>query len=288
MNILILGASGMAGHTIALYMLQKGHRVTTFSRKPIAIGNHISGDVTNTELLEQIILNVRFDAVINCVGMLNESCNQALAKAIYVNSYLPHKLAELAQQSSTSFIHMSTDCVFSGQTAPYVESSIPDGPTYYDRTKALGEPQDQNSLTFRNSIIGPDMNADGIGLFNWFMRQDTDKELQGYTKAIWSGVTTLTLARAMELAIVQQLKGLYHLVYQESINKYELLQLFNKHFKNNRQRIIPTADVSVDKTLINTRKDFPFEVPDYEKMIVEMKDWIKLHPSLYPHYNLIN
>ena len=101
---------------------------------------------------------------------------------------------------------MSTDCVFSGKTGGYDESSLRDGETFYDRSKALGELENQKDLTFRNSIIGPDLNEEGIGLFNWFMKQTG--EINGYTKAMWTGVTTLTLAKAMESAVQQGLTGL--------------------------------------------------------------------------------
>ena len=33
MKVLVLGAAGMAGHTIALYFKEQGHEVTAFSRK---------------------------------------------------------------------------------------------------------------------------------------------------------------------------------------------------------------------------------------------------------------
>ena len=81
---------------------------------------------------------------------------------------------------------MSTDCVFSGKSAPYSEDSARDGVTFYDRTKALGEMNDNKNLIFRNSIIGPDMKKNGIGLFNWFMKQKGT--INGFTGAIWTGV----------------------------------------------------------------------------------------------------
>lgn len=177
---------------------------------------------------------------------------------------------------------MSTDCVFSGKAAPYSENSIRDGETFYDRTKGLGEIDSPRHLTFRNSIIGPDLKEHGIGLFNWFMKQNGP--INGYTGAIWTGVTTLTLAKAMERAAMEGTTGLYHLVNPVSINKFDLLQLFNKHFKDNQITINPSSLVNLDKTLINTRNDFSYKVPSYEEMIIEMKDWIYAHKKLYPHY----
>jgi dTDP-4-dehydrorhamnose reductase len=177
---------------------------------------------------------------------------------------------------------MSTDCVFSGKTGGYSETSFRDGETFYDRSKALGELENNKDLTFRNSIIGPDMSERGIGLFNWFMKQEG--QINGFTKAIWTGVTTLTLAKAMEQALKENLTGLYNLVNNEDISKFELLKLFNKYMKDDRIEILPSDKLSLDKSLINNRTDFSYNVPSYETMVAEMKEWIENHKNLYPHY----
>jgi len=126
------------------------------------------------------------------------------------------------------------------------------------------------------------MNESGIGLFNWFMKQNS--EINGFTKAIWTGVTTITLAKAMERAIEVNLTGLKNLVNNQNISKFELLSLFNKHFLDSSVTIHRKDDLSVDKTLITKRDDFDFIVPSYEEMVIEMKDWVYSHKDIYPHY----
>ena len=281
MKFLVLGATGMAGHTIAIYLMERGYDVTTYSRIPFPYGKNINGDLMDLAFLKSL-LTKNYDAVINCIGMLNTACDQDPSKAVYLNSYLPHYLADQLKDSPTKLIHMSTDCVFSGNSGPYSEKSFPDGKTLYDRTKALGEIDDNKNVTFRNSIIGPDLNKDGIGLFNWFMKQTGP--INGYSSAIWTGVTTLTLAKAMEKAASEPLTGIYHLVNNTSISKLNLLKLFNEAFKDNQITISPCYSVNVNKTLVNNRNDFSFEVPSYEQMIMEMKEWIATHQNLYPHY----
>nr|WP_263324027.1 sugar nucleotide-binding protein [Neobacillus sp. Marseille-Q6967] len=281
MKFLVLGATGMAGHTISLYLHEKGHEVTAFSRTSFPFCENITGDIMNSPLLKRILLK-NYDVIINCIGLLNEACDREPSKAVYLNSYLPHLIVELLKNTHTRLIHMSTDCVFSGLSAPYSEKSFPDGKTFYDRTKALGEINDNKNLTFRNSIIGPDMSKDGIGLFNWFMKQKGN--INGYTGAIWTGVTTLTLAKAMEKAAFEGITGLYHLTNNIPISKMELLKLFNEKFRTNEINIFPYDSVRIDKTLHNNRNDFSFKVPSYEQMILEMKEWIYNHKNLYPHY----
>lgn len=282
MKLLILGASGMAGHVIAIYLKEQGHEVTTLTRKSFPYCENIIADVSDLSIVSEVIEYGNYDAVINCIGILNQFAEENKQQAVFLNSYLPHYLSFITKETKTKVIHMSTDCVFSGKSGGYTESSIRDGETFYDRSKALGELENDKDLTFRNSIIGPDINENGIGLFNWFMKQDG--EINGFTKAIWTGVTTITLAKAMERALHENLTGLYNLVNNQSVSKLDLLKLFNKHMNEKPINVLPSDAVNVDKSLINTRKDFSFVVPSYEQMVIEMKDWIIKHKVLYSHY----
>ena len=282
MKVLVLGGTGMAGHTISMYFKEAGHDVTAFSRSKVEYCNNINGDITDFQNLKKIIIEGQYDAVINTIGILNQDAEDNKSNAVLLNSYLPHFLSDTTKDMKTKIIHMSTDCVFSGKTGGYSETSFRDGETFYDRSKALGELENNKDLTFRNSIIGPDMSERGIGLFNWFMKQEG--QINGFTKAIWTGVTTLTLAKAMEQALKENLTGLYNLVNNETISKYELLKLFNKYMKNNEIEVVLSDNLSIDKSLINNRTDFSFEVPSYETMVAEMKEWIDNHNEFYPHY----
>lgn len=282
MKILVLGATGMAGHMIAIYLKKSGHEVTAFSRREFKYCDNIIGDISNFNFLRKVIEEENYDAVINAIGILNQDAEDDKSLAVLLNSYLPHFLSNITKNMKTRIIHMSTDCVFSGLTGGYTETSFRDGETFYDRSKSLGELENNKDLTFRNSIIGPDCNKNGIGLFNWFMKQDG--QISGFTKAIWTGVTTLTLAKAMEKALEENLTGLYNLVNNENISKFELLKLFNKYMKDDVITILPSDKVSLDKSLINNRNDFLFIVPSYEMMVVEMEEWIENHKELYPHY----
>lgn len=284
MKILVLGASGMVGHLITRYFIEKGYDVTGFSRGESREWKSIIGDARDPEVIRSVLHNEIYDVVINCIGVLNQSVDRNLKDGIYLNSYLPHYVADLLRETPSKLIHLSTDCVFAGNTGPYDENSICDGISYYGRTKALGEVIDDRNLTFRMSVIGPDRNIDGMGLFHWFMRQE--HKIRGYTRAMWTGVTTLTLAEAMEHAIQEDLCGLYHLVNSTSISKYELCLMFNQYFRDGSIEIEPYDGVVLDKTLINNRSDFSFHVPCYECMIAQMREWGSLHREDYSFYNI--
>lgn len=282
MRILVLGAGGMAGHVVSLYLRQQGHTVDTLSARNKLDGATQLVDVTDRQRLVKALNAEDYDAVINCIGLLVQQSEDRKDLATYLNSHLPHFLEYHFKNTGTKVIHLSTDCVFSGKNAPYSEDSEYDGELFYDRSKALGEIINDKDLTFRMSIIGPDMQINGTGLFNWFYAQEGD--IYGYTGAIWSGITTIELARGINAALEQKLTGLYHLVPQDSISKYNLLKVFKDTFDRNDITVLANDKINLDKTLVNTRKDFRFKVSDYTKMVHEMKKWIAAHPELYRHY----
>lgn len=284
MKILVLGVSGMVGHTIALYLKEQGHNVLGFARHEVSFIPCIAGNATDIDALRALISHGSFDSIINCIGILNQSAEKHKERAVFLNSYFPHFLADETEGTATQVIHISTDCVFSGRTGNYTEDSLRDGETFYDRTKALGELEDSKNITLRSSIVGPDINPNGIGLFNWFMKQSG--EIYGYTGAMWTGVTTLQLAKIIERAAEQKAHGLYNIVHDHNISKYDLLRLFNRYLRNDTVEIIPHDEFLADKTLVRTRFDFAETVPGYDTMVREMADWLKTHASLYPHYKL--
>jgi len=283
MKFLILGASGMAGHTIAIYLKEQGHNVLGFARHELSFVPFVTGNAMDIGFVRDLITNGGFDSVINCIGILNQSAEQYKDRAVFLNAYFPHFLADVTSETNTQVIHMSTDCVFSGKTGNYSEDSLRDGETFYDRTKALGEIEDGKNITFRNSIVGPDINPSGIGLLNWFLKQTG--EINGYTGAMWTGMTTLQLAKIMEKAAEQRAHGLYNMIPNHNISKYELLKLFNHYLRNDAVQINPYDGFTADKTLVRTRFDFGETVPDYETMVREMAVWMKAHTDLYPHYS---
>lgn len=284
-KVAVIGCKGMAGHLIKNYLKSTGvYDIFGIAREIEPSKNLINLDVLNTSELEHVIKKNSFSIVINCIGLLNKIAEDNPEKAVWFNSYFPHYLESLGKRYSFKLIHISTDCVFSGKEGSYTEESFKNGVGYYAQSKALGEVVNNRDLTFRTSIIGPELKIDGIGLFHWFMHQKGP--INGYTEAYWTGVTTLELAKAIHKAIQQDLRGLYHLVNNSKVSKYELLCLFNNIFKNNRIEVLAEGNYKVDKSLVCSRNDFDYAIPSYEKMIVEMKEWMKLYKVFYQNYNI--
>lgn len=277
-RVVVLGSQGMAGHMIANYLKEQDLDLFEAARFLEDGDRTLEVDALKPELVVEKLKKIKPDMVINCIGLLQKECNTAPERAIFVNSYFPQYLAAAFRDTKIKLVHMSTDCVFSGKNAPYKEDDFKDGDSIYDRTKALGEIVNDKDLTLRTSIIGPDINEHGSGLFNWFMH--TSGEIKGFTNAYWNGLTTLELAKVMLKSFYDGIIGLYQPSPKQNINKYDLLLLFKKYFKKD-VTIVPDDKFAVDKTLVNTRTDFKYEPPTYDVMISEMYDWCSTHSHLY-------
>ena len=251
-RVVVLGSMGMAGHMIHRHLSGLvGYEVVGLARTQDARFVDRQVDVENLGQLADALKAVQPAVVVNCVGVLNAAADDDPARAILLNSYLPRWLARMGDELGFRLIHLSTDCVFSGATGGYTEASEPDGTTMYARTKALGEVSSSPHLTFRTSIVGPELKQNGSGLLEWFLRQTG--AVSGYASVLWTGVTTLELARAIQAAIEENLSGLYHLVPDKSISKSDLLVEIARAFDVHGVCIVPQETPRSRRTLVDRK-----------------------------------
>jgi len=283
LKVLVLGSTGLIGHQVYNHLesTQKYELHNIAYRKKIN-NKTILCNVREEKEFIDTIKSISPNIIINCIGILIKGANLDPENAIFINSYMPHRLMRLANEINGKLIHISTDCVFSGnKQSAYLENDFKDGVDTYAKTKGLGEIVNAKHLTLRTSVVGPELKTDGEELFHWFISQN--KGIKGFTKAIWSGITTLELAKAVDWAIINEITGLYHLTNNKSINKNELLKLFKKHTKKNIE-IEEVDGIVVDKSFIDTRKLIDYVIPNYEIMISEMVELINKNQKIYSHY----
>ncbi|AMM93351.1 dTDP-4-dehydrorhamnose reductase [Peribacillus simplex] len=273
MKVLILGGKGMAGHVITAYFQQNPQYKVFYTSRDPEDKDSIYLDITIPTKLEEIIESIKPDIIVNCIGILNDHASNNPKLAFQVNSLLPHELVKLTERNNGKLIHISTDCVFSGTKGNYTEGDIPDGTSFYAQSKQLGEIISDKHLTIRTSIIGPELKDDGIGLFQWFMKQRD--QIIGYEKVLWNGVTTLELAKAIEALIKNNVTGLYHLGSEIKVSKYNLLKLIKRTFNKTDVEILPDSKIVLDRTIKNTRNDCYYQIPTYEYMLKELKSWME-------------
>ncbi|WP_114153205.1 dTDP-4-dehydrorhamnose reductase family protein [Chromobacterium haemolyticum] len=281
MRVLILGATGMLGST--LLRLFHGYSgievfgtVRSISAKKI-LPNEVHSqlivgvDVESNEHLLRLMVKVCPDVVVNCIGLVKQLSDSELPlAAIPINALLPHRLAEICALFGSRFIHISTDCVFSGKKGLYAESDFADADDLYGRSKYLGEVSYPHAVTLRTSIIGHELNS-SRSLICWFLSQYG--QVHGFRRAVFSGLPTVELGRVMLEYVLpnKELCGLYH-VSAEPINKFNLLTLVAKHYEKDIE-IIARDDFVIDRSLDSSRfrQATGFRPKAWDQLIQSMK-----------------
>lgn len=283
MKLLILGASGMLGHAVMRVLYDPGSDIKVYGaarsssiRSALTVvpaDQFLTGfDAEKTEDLIDIFARIQPDVVVNCIGVIKqlETANDPLT-VLPLNTMLPHRLARLCAGTGARLIHVSTDCVFSGLRGGYLESDTSDATDLYGKSKYLGEVTGRNVVTLRTSIIGHELNT-SHSLIEWFLRQQG--EIHGYTKAIFSGLPTIELARVIRDFVLPNpnLSGLYQ-VAAAPISKYDLLNLVAQVYRKSIE-IIPNQSIIIDRSLNGQlfAQATGYYAPDWPQLIQMMYD----------------
>lgn len=279
-RILILGSNGMLGSSLFRYLTKSGDfdvLGTVRNSKAEKLLNQqgfynlcTNIDVANIEGVLAVLCKFRPNYVLNCVGIIKQSDkSKESISSIKINSLLPHQLAEICGKLDAKLVHFSTDCVFSGRSGNYKESDSPDPTDFYGKSKLLGEVNHSPHLTLRTSIIGHEL-CTSLSLIDWFLRQNT--AVNGYTRAIFSGVPTIVLAEFLkDYVFGKGLSGVYHLS-SDPIDKFTLLQLVNEAYLAKKE-IIPFDDFVIDRSLNSDalKATVGFSLPEWPELIYKMR-----------------
>ncbi|MEI8173766.1 MAG: SDR family oxidoreductase [Deltaproteobacteria bacterium] len=280
MRLIILGGSGMLGHTLWERLSQRFSDTYTTIRKgkddygddrlfeSDRVIDHI--DVMDFPMLESALMVIKPDFILNCIGITKRREDpQNPIPSITLNAVLPHKLAKFAVAVNAKLIHFSTDCVFDGRTGRYSDDTPTNATDLYGRTKALGEVTGNNVLTLRSSFIGKELH-EGTELLEWFLSQKN--VVRGFKNAIYTGLTTLELCRVIEKLLLDcpDASGLYN-VSSEPINKFDLLRLIGEKMHRGVE-VIPDESFHCDRSLDSERfrRDFGYTPPSWTKMVEEL------------------
>lgn len=282
MKILILGGSGMLGHRLWIN-LSKFHETWVTVRgdgselpdMPEFPRQYIRAmvDALNFDQVIRAIASIQPDLVINCIGLIKQMGHLARDPlfSISLNAMLPHRISLICRTAKIRMIHISTDCVYSGNKGNYLETDQSDAEDLYGRTKFLGEVIYPHCITLRTSIIGRELKSH-LGLIEWFLSQTGT--IHGYKRAIYTGFTTDELSHIILDCVIPnpKLSGLFH-VSSDPITKYDLLQLAQRVYHRQIQ-ILPDEDFFCDRSLNSTRfrQMTGYQPPSWQSMIETMAD----------------
>lgn len=284
-RILIFGGDGMLGHEL-LRSWRGRHEVWVAlrqARSAYATLGHLLDertllevDVRRFQAVVDAVAAARPEAVVNAVGIVKQRPDaKEIIPSLEVNALFPHRLAQLCAVARARMVNLSSDCVFSGAKGRYLETDPPDPVDLYGRSKVLGEVNEPHCLTLRTSIVGLELGRKA-SLIEWFLAQRG--RIRGYRRAIYSGLTTREMARAIEhfLTAQPELSGLWHLS-SSPIDKCDLLTRLSGRLGRRDVEIVPYDDFACDRSLDSRalQARTTYRVPSWDAMLDELAEDIQ-------------
>ena len=237
-KLVILGASGLLGASVLREAERNSIPVLGISRDNMSdLDQKLKSPKS---LLEELGVKQK-DVVVNAIGktkqLIDLSSHQGMAEARWINAVFPGLLAEACKFRGAKVIQVGTDCVFSGASGNYTEVDRKDAEDFYGTTKSLGENFEYMSI-LRTSFVG-DHSKSNPGLWHWVKKQQNQAKIIGYTNHFWNGCTVDALAKVLAGAFADQAipLGVNHIVPQDSVSKFELVNLIAKRIGRDDIRV---------------------------------------------------
>ena len=264
-KILILGCTGMLGsEVLKVFAESKKFNITASIRNKKDLKllkfekfqkvRFFQFDVLqdNVQKLKKFIK--KDTIIVNCIGVIkpniNENNTKSKLNAIKINSVFPCNLSNEFTKKNKIY-QIATDCVYDGSSKLYSESSPHNPLDVYGKTKSLGEVQSENFFNIRASIIGKEL-KNHKSLYDWFLNQNKNSKVNGFTNHFWNGITTNAFGNIL-ISIIENkiiLPNKIHICPKNIVTKYEMLKLFRDKNPNKGLNINPVkAKVKINRTL---------------------------------------
>ena len=280
-KILVLGSTGMLGSAVTIALQANEHEVITASR---STGIQFDAMNLHAENLLRAAGLQKDDYVVNCVGLtktrIDETSVTSRSLAVKLNIDFPDDLAKAAETTGVKVIQVATDCVFSGLSGGYSESSAQDPLDVYGKTKSLGETPSPAFMHLRCSLIGPEIGRSSL-FFEWVRQQPINALIDGYTNHLWNGLSSHAFGKVVSGILDKGLfaAGLQHLVPSNQVAKDELVRLELAALgRDDVQVRSRAAEQAIDRTLRTDRPEFNEQlflaagykkIPTIQEMVLE-------------------
>lgn len=205
MRVWVTGAVGALGREVVTAAKLRGHEVLGTTHPDCAIESMVA--------IEAIAKDFEPECIVNCAGVLPGG---GTIESAATNTLGPATLAAL----DIRLVHMSTDCVFSGNRQGYLKSTDrPDPIDLYGRTKLAGEVAADHVLNVRGSFL-----SQHGGLLRWLL--DSRGPVDAWTRAYWNGGSAAAMAEALLTLAEGDAAGVLHASSPGYVSKAELLDFF--------------------------------------------------------------
>ncbi len=257
-KILIIGASGLVGSTVANYASQFHDLFLVNHNADFSLG---SFPVLNIDLIKDrssilnLIKDYKPDFVVHTVAFPSvDFCesNKQMADLLHVK--ITEDIGKACSSVGSRIIYFSTDAVFDGKTSKkYTENDLPNPISHYGKTKLNAEKillSAGTNIVLRTTVV-----------YGWHIKSrftnwvfDSLKNLQK-VNAFTDQFNTPTLVDDMAKAILQiftkDKSGLFNTVGETCLSRYQFALKLAEKFNLDKNLIIPT--LSMEKKQVAPR-----------------------------------
>ena len=248
MKLLITGASGLLGLNLALDAMTS-HEVIGVDRGRLksAPFRTIHADLLADSAAERILDEAQPDWLIHCAALADlEACEADPELARQLNTDVPSALAKACVARAVQMVQISTDGVFDGAKAGgYVEEDEPRAVNVYSQTKLAAEravlTANPNAIVARVNFYGWSLSG-RRSLAEFFHHNLTNnKSMSGYTDVTFCPTHATHLGQTLLAMLAKNLHGLYHVVGDHGMSKYQFGVELARKFGLDHREISPKS-----------------------------------------------
>lgn len=175
------------------------------------------------------------DLVVHTAGLTSvDKCELSPVMANQANIEIAQNVALVAARHGAALVHVSTDHLFSGQESMYTEAEPPAPVNHYARTKALAETAvmqaNPAALVLRTNFFGWG-HAGRQSFTDWLIYNlRVGKELSLFDNVFYTPILADALALAAHELLEKGASGVFNLVGDQRLSKYEFARMLADHF----------------------------------------------------------
>jgi dTDP-4-dehydrorhamnose reductase len=266
MQVLVLGATGMAGREFYKHLKTLGYNVVGVARS----GSDVSADISDKASLLTVLASGAFDAIVNAAALVDiAECDSDPLKGWMTNTAPLAMLANWSLEFEIPLLHISTDHFYPyGESKAHTETDPVFFLNGYAQQKyaaealALASP---HALVLRTSIIGR-RGSGAQSLVEWAISSLLQgKEIQVFCDAWTSSIDVQSFARfAWQLFAEKNARGLLNLASSEVYSKEDLIRKIAQRLKVSQAKLMP---VSIKTVLPNRPHCLGLDVSKAEEVL---------------------
>ena len=233
-KILIVGASGLLGRDLAIYLSSMYDVICTHNKNPMPNHKSIFLDLNNIKHLSKTINELKPNVVINCSAFTNVDLAETERYECRKVNYEGVRNLCSSLHKDVYLIHVSTDYVFDGKKGDYKEEDFPLPINYYGKTKLEGENYIRgnfdNYLIVRPNVLYSN-NIIKSNFFSWIYNSlKNQKNINVVTDQISNPVYINDFIRILNNCILLRFTGILHYGSEDYISRFDFALLVAKIF----------------------------------------------------------